>query len=273
MASQILFFRKNKIDLDDPNVSITVTDGTATDDGADYLDYLRNRNNTSAWFTQGSNDAANTTLVYDLVDTRTVDSIILIGMNFASYTLKYWDGAAYQDFATPISVSGNTATTKYHEVTEVTTSRIQLVITGTITPDDDKQMKQTIITEKLNVGQLESWPVIDAPKHTLNPAKKEMLSGKVHIINSTGRVEFGLKLKNWNDDNDFDLFEDLYFINQGVLVWPCGGDESQFFSSRIGYRLQDIYLMRPNNDWSPKLYQGLYNAGMDVDIKLVEVVN
>ena len=60
--SPIIIWERNKIDLTNPNVVITVTDATADNDGQDFVDLMRNRRNDSGWATTQSNDAANTQL-------------------------------------------------------------------------------------------------------------------------------------------------------------------------------------------------------------------
>ena len=234
MSAQIKFFKKNKADISNSLVSITVTDATATNNGQDFVDFMRNRNNYSAWLTTGSNDAANTTLVVDMTEERDVDTIILVDHNFDSYTLKYWNGSSYVDFSTAISVSGNTSDTTSHDVTSVSTSRIQLVITGTQVADADKRLAQLIVTEKLVSGQLEGWPIIKAPEHTTNKKISRMLSGKVNVVESLGAFSMDLEVANWNIDADLDIVEEIYFGKRGVLVWLSAGNEAQFSHLRMG---------------------------------------
>ena len=120
----IQVFEKNKIDLDVDNVSITASDSTVgADAGSSFVNYLRNRRNTDGWGTGGSSDAGDTTLIIDTTDPIDVDYVSFVGMNFKSYTFKYWDGASYVNFSTPINVSGNTSTTKDHSFTEVSASK------------------------------------------------------------------------------------------------------------------------------------------------------
>jgi len=83
MGLGVEFFEKNKIDLDNSDASITITDGTATDTGGDFVDQVRNRNNYSGWATTGSNDAANTQIDIDTTDQVTVDTLFLLQNNFS----------------------------------------------------------------------------------------------------------------------------------------------------------------------------------------------
>ena len=61
-TGQILFLRKNHIDLNRPNPVITITDAAASNTGQDSVIFLRNRNNISGWLTTGSEDATPTVM-------------------------------------------------------------------------------------------------------------------------------------------------------------------------------------------------------------------
>src|SRR4051812_33469430 len=104
MAQQICVFKKNLIDLSNTNGVLTVTDATATNNGQTFVDFIRNRNNSSAWLTTGSNDAANTQIDVDLGETRDITDIILVKHNWKAYTIKYsTDGVSYSDFTSAIA--------------------------------------------------------------------------------------------------------------------------------------------------------------------------
>ncbi|MCB0421147.1 MAG: hypothetical protein KDD61_09125 [Bdellovibrionales bacterium] len=273
MASQVMFFNKNKIDLDNPNASITVTDGTATNTGQSFVDYVRNRNNTSAWLTTGSNDAANTQLDIDMIDERDISDIFLIGHNFKAFTIKYWNGSSYVDFSTAISETTNAVDFNHYSFTEVATSKIRIIITGTQAVDDDKVLKQLIFTNKVLTGQLTGWPEIKNTRHSTNKKISTMLSGKISVVESIGSFECNLSVKNWSSDADLSIVEEIYFGKRAVLVWLSGGDEAQFSSSRIGYRKEDIYLMRAIDDYRPDFVSGLYVSGLKIDLRLKEAIS
>lgn len=270
-AQQIKFFRKNKIDLSFTDPVLTVTDGTATDDGASYLDQMRDRKNNTGWFTFGSNDAANTQIDVDMVDAKNIDHIILIKHNFAAYTIQYWNGAAYTDFSTAINVSGNTAETTEHTFDSVNTTKIRLIITGTIVANADKKCRQFIVTEKIGAGQFEGWPIVK-PTLSLNRRVNFTPSGKAYVVESAQSYQVDLSVLSWKSDTDLTIVEEMFFNNSAFLVWPCGGDESQFSTVRRGYRLEDIFLMKCVNEWKPEYYKGNYFMGIKANIKLVEVI-
>lgn len=272
MSSQIMFFNKNKIDLSNDLVTITVTDSIATDTGQSVVDFIRNRNNTSAWLTTDSTDAANTELLIDTIDGREISEILLIGHNFKAYTIQYWNGSIFTDFSTAISETVNTETTNHHTFDLVTTSMVKIIITGTLVVDADKQLKQLIFTDKVQTGQLIFWPQIKKPRHNTNKRVNVMLSGKVNVVESVGGFSVDLSISNWTKSADLDIIEDIYFGKRGVLVWLGGGDEAQFAQQRIGYRKEDIFFMRATNDYIPEWRSFIYQNGIKLTMKLREAI-
>jgi len=263
-AEQIMFFERNKADYSDSNVTATASQGS------EYASRVLDRSNATAWQTTGSVDADNTTLTIDMVDEHDVTDIILIKHNFKAFTVKYWNGSSYVDFSTPISQTVNTDSTSHYSFTQVQTTKIQVTITGTQTPNDDKHLYQLIVGNL--IGQLTGWPVIKAPKHTKNIKKNVMLSGKTDIVQNVGAFSTQLMVKNWNSDADLDIIETLYSSSEGFLVWLCGGNEDQFSTQRLGYKKEDIYLMKCTDDYSPEYVDGLYKTGLNIKMTLTEVV-
>lgn len=272
MASQIKFFEKNRIDLSNMNGSITVTDAIATNTGQDFVGFMRNRNNTSAWLTTGSTDAANTTLIIDFGSEVELSDIMILKHNLKAYTLKYWNGLSYVDFSTPIAETVNASENTNHEFTMVSTVRLQLIITGTIVADADKVIRQFIATNKLLSGQLDGWPQITNPRFNTNKKISKMLSGKVNVVESVGGFSMTFSVANWNIDADLSLVEEIYFGKRGVLVLLSGHDESQFSSERMGFRNEDIYFMRAINDYTPAWNNGIYVNGLKLSVKMSEAI-
>jgi hypothetical protein len=193
---------------------------------------------------------------------------MLVEQNLKAYTIKYWNGAAYVDFSTAISETTNTATTKMHTFNSVSTSQIRIIITGTMVANDDKFIAQIIISQL--IGQFNSFFDIKRPLISRNRKELKSVSGKSRIIRNVGAFSCKLSLDNVIDTNDLTIIEDLFEYNEGFLVWLCGGDQTQFRTVRMGYRLQDIFLMNCKNDYSPEWDDGWYGRGVNIDIDLVE---
>lgn len=274
MAQQIRFFQKNIIDLSQPQATITVTDTVAFNNGQEIVDYVRNRNNTSAWLTTGSNDAANTELLVQFGVGRDVSTIILVRHNWKAFTIQYWDELllSWVDFSTPIAETANTDSTSHFDFDRVETNQIKIIITETQIADDDKELYQLIVTDSIGIGQLEGWPVIKNPVHDTNKRKTKMLSGKIHVVESVGSFQCSLEVSHWKSVNDVSLIEDLYFRREGILLWLCGGDETQFAIASRGYRKEDLYYVRPTNSFEPEFVKGIYSNGQKIKIDLQEAI-
>ena len=266
MAEQIMFLKKSKMDLTQDAVSITATQGN------DFVDFLRNRKNTSGWATSGSVDADNTTVTVQFGNTVDIDCIALISHNLKAYTLKYWNGSAYTNFSTTIAETTNTATTKFHQFTSVATTAIQLIITGTMTANDDKFLAQMIATEL--IGQLNGWPVIKDPIHSRMRKRVKTISGKESIREQIGNFSCDIEVKITSDSTDLGIVEDLFESNEGFYVWLCGGDATQYRVDGLkGYRLEDWFLVKCANEYTPAFYKGLYQAGLPIKMDLQEVID
>jgi hypothetical protein len=272
MSSQIKFYNRNKLDLSNQDASITVTDNIASDNGQSIVNFVRNRNNNSAWITTESTDAAQTTLEIELGLEYLISNIFIVGHNLKSFTFQYWDGFNYVEFSTPISETINTRTTNFFEFNPVSTQKLKLVIYGTQVADSDKSIKQLILTDKVGVGKLVGWPQIKNPTHDTNKKITKMLSGKVNVVESVGAFSIQLSVSNWSIDSDLSLIEEVYFGRRGVLVLLSGEDELQFRTKRIGYRDEDIYFMRCVNDYVPEYNVGIYSNGLKITMNLTEAI-
>ena len=268
--SQIKFYEKNVIDLENSNVTITITDATATNDGQLFVDFMRNRKNTSAWATTGSNDAANTQIYIDTDDSYLIDRIIIVGHNLKAFTIQYWNGAAYTDFSTAVNQTTNSDDTTEFSFTEITTDKIRIIITGTQVADADKSIKQLLVLK--SIGQLSGWPQIRKPKTSRNKKKTRLLSGKTHITSQVGFFSCTLSVENWNVAADLAIIESLYFSSEGFLIWINAGDDAQFSRTHIGYRGEDIFLVSPIDEYTPEFDNFYYKTGVKIQMKLEEVV-
>lgn len=265
----IKFFRKNRIDLDFANVTLTVTDASATDDGADFLTFLRNRENTSGWATTDSQDSYNTQLDIDMTDERDIDTIILVENNFKAYTIQYWNGSTYTDFSTAINESNNTETTKEHQFNTVSTSKIRIIITGTMVADADKFMTQLILTEEL--GEFSFQPRVK-PLLSKNRKSSRYLSGKAFITRMADSFAVSIEFQNVTGDTDLTLMETLFDSYEGFLIWLCGGTTTQFTTIRKTWRKQDIFLCNLLNEYEPEWEESRYANGMGVKLEVAEIV-
>ena len=265
-----LIFEKNKIDLDAPNISITVTDSVASDPGTDFGDLMRNRRNDSGWGTAGSSDAGSTTLIFNMTDDYLISDIIIAFHNLKRYTIDYWNGSAYVDFpgAEAVAVLNNVNNTTHHRFTPVTTSRIRLIIVATQTPNDDKYIGQFIITNR--IGQFEVEPFIRKPKQERGRKIRKMLSGRSNITRSLGATSFAYQFPKNLNGADMAILQRMFEAVNGFIVWNCGGTVDQFPMVIPGFRMHDIYLMQCANDFDGEWNDGHFNHGQSTEVQLVE---
>lgn len=269
MSGQIKFFKKNHIDIDNINPVLTVTDSVADNAGQEFLKFTRNRNNNSGWNTSNSDDSADTEILVELRDFQTVDVVMLVRHNFKDFLIEYWDtnAASFQEYA---NVVNNVETTSFLAKT-VETDQIKITIYNTKITDDDKSLRQLIITENFFSGTFEGWPQIKKPVASLNKKITSMISGKVRIVETRGAYSCSLDVKLLKIDEDLSLIENIYFNREGVLMLLSGGDEDQFSSRRVGYRNEDIVLVRPTNELELPFVKN-YTTGIKIKMKLSEVV-
>src|SRR5690554_4145672 len=135
MTGQIIFFEKNKIDITSLNVSLSVTDAGAYNDGSAILNLLGDRRNSTSWMTTDSSDANNTTIEIDTIDPQFIDTFALVRHNLKSYTFEYFDGSEWQNFSTPINPTSDEESVSIYEFDEVLANRFRLTISGTQVAD------------------------------------------------------------------------------------------------------------------------------------------
>lgn len=272
MASQIIFLEKNKIDIENVNSEITVTDAVAVGTGQTFTTMMTDRKNYTAWMTTGSTDAALTQLDVAMGDPFVISDIILLGHNLKNYTIQYKNGvSSYQDFSTVINPTADTKKHTAYNFSEVTATDIRIIINGCQAVDADKIIRQLIITKQ--IGQLEGWPQIQAPKISNQKRKIKMLSGKIRIVEGLESFSCKLQVRAWRIQADIDILETIYFKRAGVLLWVNADDDDQFFLDLKGYRKDDIFLVRPIDDWSPELLTGVYINPIKVTMSLAEVIS
>lgn len=267
-----VFFEKNKLDLDlGTRVTITVTDAIATDNGQAFVNYLRDRKNDTGFATTGSTDAAGTLFEFDFGDLVTIDRLLLIGMNFKAYTAQYWNGVGWTAFSTPIVETVNTDTEKLHEFNSVEIERFRVQVNGTFVANDDKFWSQIIATEY--VGEFVSFqPNIEDFVLGKNKRTIKMLSGKGKVTRHVGGAQMRIRKNNVTSDADLSLLETLHDYYDGFLVWPSGGDITDFPTQRRGWRKKDIFFMNIETELNASWEAGRYRWGMPVDPVLIEVI-
>lgn len=269
MTAQIKFLRKNLLDLNNQNATITITDGVATNTGQNSVNLMRNRDNVSGWLTTGSDDTADTVIessfggdLYDL------DHVQLNRHNFKDFLIEYQDVSnVWQTYE---NVTDNeTATTIHTKETPVEARGVRITVYSTIIADADKELRQFICTYKIH--QFNGWPQIKKPTFSRNRRVNKMPSGRVNITKTRGTFSCDLRIQVTSNENDLIIHENLYERNEGVLLLITGGDETQFNSNRINFRNEDIVLVLPVDEYTNPHYKDITSNGIIVNMSLAEV--
>jgi hypothetical protein len=270
MSEQIKIFRVPISDISNESFNFNITDSVASDDGSGIVDYMRNRNLTSAWATTGSSDAANTIIEGESGDTFSLSDLIIIGHNFKTFDIEYFDGT---NWILIESIVDNDDTFTHVEQASVLTNNVRLIVYNTMVANDDKKIVRFIIAEKLLTGQFETWPKIEKPVQGVVRKTSVMLSGKSFISESIGSFSVTLK---WDggltSQNDINMIESMFLSRKAFMIWLSGGDETQFRFNLIGYRKEDLYIVKSMKDYTNPYYKGIYDTFIPQTIDLVEVV-
>lgn len=255
MAGNVKFFGTNFVD-DDCTYTLTSADSTLSS-------YLFDRDRNTSLTSIGSSDAANEDFVIEFAASKTFNRILIDNHNIKSGSLQYWNGSAYVDFSSAISWSANATTTHYYEFNSVSTTKIRLRMSTTITANDQKRVGSLYVM--LELGDVSANP-------TRVPIKYAAAQNKqIAADNGTILVRFGKKFQAelfFSDATDADvtLFETLWDSGQSFHVYMCGGTGQ----TQRGYRLQDIYLVNFVNDFEPNLKGDLFGIGTTIKLELDE---
>jgi len=243
-----------------------------------FLNYLVDRLNSTYWISSGSDDTTTEYIEIEFDQPRSIDRLLLIKNNFKDFNAKYDILGSWTHFSnvetlegtqTNITETDNAKDTNYYQFDSVTTQKIRIEILKTQTVDQEKYLYQCIPCEEF--GTFEYWPIIRTTS-TKNKISSQLGSGKKIINNNHGAIRIDFDFKNYMGDNDLELSELLINASEPVLVWLCGANEDQFTFNREGYRLEDIYLCKVENEDNANFTDGFYKAGYNRIIQMFEHV-
>jgi hypothetical protein len=270
ISGGIKFFTKSRCDIDNEQCLISVYTGSTTKNN------IRDRKNTTKWSSSGSNDSVTETITVDFGANYTIDRLLLVKNNFKAFTVQYWNGTSWTHFAAVVTKEGtktnitetvNAKETNYYEFTAVSTQKILISVTTTQVAAQEKYVYQVIATQEL--GTFASYPdhaknfsKIGPKKTTLSGKSKFSILGELYssVLTFTGyptSLDHALSLTLWEGQTPF-------------LIYPCGGDESQFRFQTKSDRLEDIYLVWFDDKWSPNYTQNVYQLPLNYSLSLTE---
>ncbi len=265
----IRIYEKNKIDLDNTVISITITDPTATETGQDLVNFLRDRSNNTGWATTDSDDAALTQIDIDMKDPFEVDNLMMLGLNF-NYTAQHDPGSGFVDTVPAINVVAGQSKNNIHRFAAVDSTKWRIIIQGTQTPDLDKTLRQIILTRE--VRQFAAQPEIQKAMTETNKSTQKVFSGRHKVTRRAGAFACTLVFPPNVSQNDQDTILDLYESVNGRLIALGGGEDLPGGLQVKGFRIQDIFLGVTLNDLNVPFSDGRFAHGVVVKVELGEAV-
>lgn len=246
--------------------------------------YALDRNPVTYWRSVSSNDLTVETLTLTFAESITIDRLLLVDHNWKQFTVKYFSGAAYANFAGVVGLDSSGALisettfvddTAYYEFTPVTTTSIQITVTKTQVANAEKYINQIIFTESL--GTLVGYPQITGVEIDRNIRKKDMLSGKVLIQKSEESAKIDLNFANYpaSLSADIDLIFSLHDKEENFMIWLCGGRRgTNYFKKQIrGFRLKDVYTVQLTKTLKAHYSNNIYKNTVNFTATFEEAVD
>ncbi len=255
----IKFFEQSYTDLSLDN-TITIDYNQAN------VDFMFDRDRLTRWNSIGADsDFTDVTLEIYFAGNYTFSDILLNGINLKEFDIDYYDGGWVSLVAETVNESDN----YYLNFSEVTASRVRMIMKKTIVADAEKAVREFFILS--SIGQLEYSPQIKV-KINPNVKSKMMITGKKKFLMNRQSVTIDLDFKAYTSVLDRTLIQTLNDRFKPFMVWINAGDEEQFSYADQGYRMEDIYLMTIRGAHSHSYTKSIYQTGTSTKMMLEEVV-
>lgn len=273
ISGGIKFFYKCRGDLDNDIAEAAVSSGATTRNNA------RSRKTYLKWESEGSDDTTTETYELRFGAEQTINRLLLVRNNFKAFSVQYWNGSTWVDFSNVVTKEGtqasitetaNAKTTNYYEFDSVTTEKILVSVDTTQTVDAEKYLYQIIATAE--IGTFQGYPRYEAT-HRKRMAEKQGFDGKTSFSVLGESYACSLGFTRYGVEADHLLVQTLWQNDDAFYIYPCGANEGQFrYTSKIGNRLRDIYLVWFNRDLDANYEQNVYALGLNYTVGLLEVV-
>lgn len=160
--------------------------------------------------------------------------------------------------------------TAYYEFSPINLTEIVITANTTQVADAEKYLTQFVATNEL--GTLDGFPNMNGITLDRNDRKEKAISGRVHIEKGYESAGFDLALRTYGEQDDIDLLDSLHEMEEPFLVWLCGGDPDQFRLEQRGFRLQDLYQMKIDQQMKNAYDRNIYVLGVNQNYSFIEVV-
>lgn len=238
----------------------TISHGSSTK--ANLYDYDKD----TKFLTTGANsDATTVSLQVDFYEgsvaiSRTIDTLMLLNHNLKTWTAYYWDGSAWQSWATE---SADAAANTIKSNTSRTTLKIKIEVTATQTVDAEKYLGELVVCALLlNIGtELESYE----PNWREKAKELVMGDGSIHTVTtrftSNRTQKYGAKVS----------FRFLALATVNSLLSIKQANQPFLWYPESTQRVDDIYLVRWAGPFKQKYATKYKTAGYVLEMDLREV--
>jgi len=256
--------------------------GDASDtEGQPSAPFVCGRNPFVHWRTQSSDDTTTEDLEITF-NSASINRIILLDHNFKEFNIKYDVASVWTNFTSVVGINGATYgsgisetvfaySSSYYEFAAVTTTKIRVQITKTQTVDDQKRLRQAIVTKE--IGTFSGYPTIEANSDR-RKFTKEMLSGRTFVDYSTDNFDGKIKFQNYPTSYaaDVNLLRQLNVLNLPFHIFPCGGRTgSTYFKHSIpGFTIDYCPLVLIKNELSLLYDKNVYINPINLNVDLVD---
>jgi hypothetical protein len=223
--------------------TITLSSGTNSN-------YLYDFDRSTKWQSSGSNDTTTESIIVTFTSSQSISRLLFINENWKDYHVYYWNGSDYADFASvykdattavasSISATANTNTSLYYEFTEVSTTKIKIEITKTLTTDAEKYLYELYIGKEIGTftADLASLPNSIKPVYSnTNAIYNKKSNGGIIKYERSNKFNAQFDIKELLNTADQTIINIMYDQGQFAILL-CG---SIPYTQR-GWRNQDLF--------------------------------
>lgn len=260
MTAEPKIFTKNYLDPGDGIAAATLFAGSGNGSILNIVD----RDSQSLWASSGAASDATVVEIFGsffagLVQ-KTIDTLIILNHNLATFTLSYWDGTAWVALS-PVSVS--VANTIY-SFTPVSTTGIRLTMSATRTTNQEKTIGQLMACAlTLAVGtDMEADYT-----QTYRERSKEVVLGDGSVHKMVTRFS-PYRTQKYEAKVSFKL---LTNAQADALLAIKEAGEPFLWQPESVTKPEEIFLVHWSNPWNRRYSSSYKGSGNDVQMNLREV--
>jgi hypothetical protein len=186
---------------------------------------------------------------------------------YADYGKSIYNNA--ESTNTTINYDNNSLSSRYFE-TNVTTNSILIVITSTITANQQKTLSELYIGSEIGtfIADLTSLPNAYTPTViNNNPIMLRKSNLGTKRINRGNKYSATFRIRELWETADRTLMQNMYMTGSFV-IYPCGGYR---WYDDIGFRVEDLYHVVWDGEFSNAFSVGrVKTLGVDISFDLLE---